>query len=143
MIAVIHYKDMLDVETGLFTVAVFQDVAWARKGLNALKQIGLAPESLTIIAKDSPDAAALIEQTLGSAGERIEKRVERIRHRLPHLGLAGTGENPYAGLNFDLQIAWADDADTRPDSPPRIQVGRYSANQSWTRVRARYRHRGH
>jgi hypothetical protein len=62
---------MIDVETGLFTVAVFQDVAWAQKGLNALTQIGLAPPSLTIIAKDSPEAAALIEQTLGSAGERI------------------------------------------------------------------------
>ncbi len=63
---------MVDVELGLFTVAVFQDVAWARKGLNALKQIGLPAESLTIIAKDSPEAAALIEQTLGSAGVRVE-----------------------------------------------------------------------
>src|SRR6202043_2167851 len=66
------FADMVDVELGLFTVAVFQDVAWARKGLNALKQIGLPAESLTIIAKDSPEAAALIEQMLGSAGVRVE-----------------------------------------------------------------------
>jgi hypothetical protein len=66
------FADMVDVETSLFTVAVFQDVAWARKGLNALKQIGLPAESLTIIAKDSPEVAMLIEQTLGSAGERVE-----------------------------------------------------------------------
>jgi hypothetical protein len=63
---------MVDTQAGLFTVAVFQDVAWAQKALNALKQIGLLPESLTIMAKDSPQVAALIEQTLGSAGERVE-----------------------------------------------------------------------
>jgi hypothetical protein len=63
---------MVDVQTGLFTVAVFQDVSWARKGLNALKQIGLTAESLTIIAQDTPQAATLIEETLGSAGERVE-----------------------------------------------------------------------
>ena len=55
---------MIDVETGPFTVAVFQDVAWAQKGLNALKQIGLASESLTILAKESPEVATLIEQAL-------------------------------------------------------------------------------
>ena len=31
---------MNDVETARFTVAVFQDVAWAQKGLSALKQAG-------------------------------------------------------------------------------------------------------
>ena len=68
----IHYADMVEVQAGLFTVGVFQDVAWARKGLGALKQIGLPTESLTIIARDSPEAAALIEEMLGSAGERVE-----------------------------------------------------------------------
>ena len=29
---------MIEVDTGLFTVAVFQDVAWAQKGLEALKR---------------------------------------------------------------------------------------------------------
>ena len=63
---------MNDVETGRFTVAVFQDVAWAQKGLDALRQIGLAAESLTILAKADPAVATLIEQTLGFAGEPIE-----------------------------------------------------------------------
>jgi hypothetical protein len=63
---------MVDVEAGRFTVGVFQDVGWADKGLNALKQAGFAAESLTIVAKESPAVAALIEGTLGSAGERIE-----------------------------------------------------------------------
>ena len=63
---------MVEVSAGLFTVGVFQDVAWATKGLDALRRAGFASESLTVIAKDGTDASALIERTLGSAGERIE-----------------------------------------------------------------------
>src|SRR5262245_24484669 len=69
---VIHYTPMIDVETGRFTVGVFQNVAWAEKGLDALKQAGLPAESLSIIAKDSPEVAALIQKTLGGDGESIE-----------------------------------------------------------------------
>jgi hypothetical protein len=63
---------MPDIETGLFTVAVFQDVAWAQKGLNTLTQAGFAPQSLTILAKESPEASALIEQILGAGARRLE-----------------------------------------------------------------------
>lgn len=65
---------MVDVETGTgrFTVGVFQDVAWATKGLDALKQAGFPPESLSLVAKDAPDVAALIQRTLGTAGERLD-----------------------------------------------------------------------
>jgi hypothetical protein len=63
---------MVDVDAGRFTVGVFQDVAWATKGLDALKQAGFPAESLSIAAKDGPEAAALIERTFGSAGERLE-----------------------------------------------------------------------
>jgi hypothetical protein len=62
---------MIEVETGRFTVGVFQDVAWAAKGIDALKQAGLLPASLTILAKDTPEAAALIEKTLGSPAEQL------------------------------------------------------------------------
>ena len=62
---VLHYTAMIDVQTGLFTVAVFQDVAWAQKGLDALKQAGFPSESLTILAKESPEVGKLIEKTLG------------------------------------------------------------------------------
>jgi len=51
---------MLDVATGRFTVGVFQDVAWAQKGLEALKSAGLPPDALSIMAKESPDVAKLI-----------------------------------------------------------------------------------
>ena len=46
-------------DTGRFTVGVFQDVEWARKGVEALLNDGFVPESLTIMAKDTPAAAAL------------------------------------------------------------------------------------
>lgn len=63
---------MTDVETGLFTVGVFQDAAWAAKGIDALKHAGFPAESMTILAKDGPDAAALIQRTLGVAGDCLE-----------------------------------------------------------------------
>src|SRR5438552_2857291 len=63
---------MIETDTGRFTIGVFQDAAWAAKGLAALKQAGFPPELLTILSKDTPDAAALIEKTLGAAGERLE-----------------------------------------------------------------------
>lgn len=59
-------------DTGRFTIGVFQDVEWARKGLEALLNDGFVPESLTIMAKDTPAAAALIESALGSAPEHLE-----------------------------------------------------------------------
>jgi len=63
---------MIDTNSGLFTVAVFQDAAWAAKALDALKQAGFSPEGTTVIAKDTPDAAALISKTFGSTGDRLE-----------------------------------------------------------------------
>ena len=64
---------MIGVETTrLFTVGVFQDVAWAVKGLDALIGAGFPPESLTIIAKEGADISTLVERTFGSAGERLD-----------------------------------------------------------------------
>src|SRR5262245_6777250 len=63
---------MVETRAGVFTVGVFQDVAWATKGLDALKRAGFSSESVTVMAKESADTSALIERTLGSSGERIE-----------------------------------------------------------------------
>jgi hypothetical protein len=63
---------MVDVEPGRFTVGVFQDVAWATKGIAALIQAGLVPASLTILAKDTPETVSLLETSLGAAGSRLE-----------------------------------------------------------------------
>ena len=94
---------MVDVELGRFTVAVFQDVAWAQKGLNALRQIGLASESLSDPGQESSEVATLIEQTL-VAGDLIDlasvgpvlgrgpliEPLQGSANDLGKLGLAGT-----------------------------------------------------
>lgn len=56
----------IGVETGRFTVGVFQDIAWAEKGVDALRKGGLAVESLSILGKASPEMAAFIERALGT-----------------------------------------------------------------------------
>ena len=104
IVAVIHYTGMIDIETGRFTVGVFQDLAWAEKGVEALRREGFPIESLTVLVKDTPDASAFIARTFGSAGERRELAVigpvvgrgpllgalEGAARDLGKLGLAGT-----------------------------------------------------
>ena len=63
---------MVETDVALFTVGVFQDLAWAQKGVDALIQAGFPLESLTILAKDSPDASAFIQRVLNAPGERID-----------------------------------------------------------------------
>jgi hypothetical protein len=63
---------MLDTET--FTVAVFQDAAWARRGVGALLADGFAPSALTILGKESPEVQSLCEDTLGDTPQRLELR---------------------------------------------------------------------
>ncbi len=95
---------MIEAETGLFTVGVFQDAAWAAKGLDALKQAGFPVESLTIVAKAGADAAALIERTFGAPGDPLElagigsvlargplvEALQGATRDLTKLGMAGT-----------------------------------------------------
>jgi hypothetical protein len=63
---------MVETDVALFTVGVFQDLAWAQKGVDALIQAGFPLESLTILAKDSPDASAFIQRVLNASGERFD-----------------------------------------------------------------------
>jgi hypothetical protein len=63
---------MIEVETGRFTVGVFQDVAWATKGLQALEDAGFPLESLTILAKATSEAAVLIEKVFGVPADRFD-----------------------------------------------------------------------
>ena len=95
---------MVEVDTSRFTVAVFQDVAWATKGLAALTDAGFSRDLLAIIAKESTETAALIERTLGAPGERMElagvgavlargpvvDALQGAARDLPKLGLAST-----------------------------------------------------
>jgi len=59
-------------DAGRFTVGVFQDVEWARRGIDALLRGGFVPDSLTILARDSAAATELIQTTLGGPPEHIE-----------------------------------------------------------------------
>ena len=90
----INYTTMIEVETGRFTVGVFQDMAWAQKGVDALKRAGLPAESLTIIAKESDDMRSFIERALG--GARRSSRTGGYRPgsgpRPDVKGAPGTGE---------------------------------------------------
>jgi hypothetical protein len=56
----------VETDTGRFTVGVFQDIAWADKGVDALRKQGLAVESLSILGKASPEMSAFIERTIGA-----------------------------------------------------------------------------
>lgn len=114
---------MIDVDAGRFTVGVFQDVAWAEKGLDALQKAGLPAESLSIVAKDSPDVARLIERTLGAPGERLElagigavlargplvDALQGSARDLPKLGMASTmrrvGFQSHDGRIFEVLTA--------------------------------------
>ena len=63
---------MVEVTGGLFTVGVFQDVAWAEKGLKALQASGFPLGAVSFIAKDSPDVTALAERTFGRSVGTME-----------------------------------------------------------------------
>src|SRR3954468_7320941 len=114
-ILVINYTAMVDVDTGLFTVAVFQDAAWAGKALEALKRAAFPAEALSIIAKDAPDAASLVRSAFGVDGDRLDvaplgtllgrgRLIEALQgpsRDLPRLGIAATirrvGFQPHDG----------------------------------------------
>jgi hypothetical protein len=53
------------VETGTFTVGVFQNAEWAARGIEALKRHRFPAESLSVIAKEAPGIAELCEQGTG------------------------------------------------------------------------------
>ena len=59
-------------DTGRFTIGVFQDVEWARRGVDALLSDGFVAESLTVLAKESPGVVDLIETALGGRPDRVE-----------------------------------------------------------------------
>lgn len=63
---------MAQVESALFTIGVFKDVAWAERGIDALRQQGFAAERITVAAKATPEASAFIERVFGAPPETLE-----------------------------------------------------------------------
>ena|SRR5215510_10546111 len=114
---------MVEADVERFTVGVFQDIAWAQKGVDALIRAGFPVESITILIKDSPDAAAFIERALGATAERISlagigsavargalvRALQGEGSDLAKLGLAGTmrrvGFQAHDGRIFDALAA--------------------------------------
>jgi hypothetical protein len=60
------------IDPNRFTIGVFQDAVWARRGIEALLRDGFVADSITILAKDSPESVALIESTFGVPADRVE-----------------------------------------------------------------------
>jgi hypothetical protein len=95
---------MVDVDTERFTVGVFQDLAWAQKGLEALKQAGFPVETLTILTKDGPEASAFIERELGGAAERVELAgIGAAVTRGPLVATLGTADLVKLGLSGTMR----------------------------------------
>ena len=63
---------MDDVDRQCFTVGVFQDAEWAERGLEALKKEGLPSESLSLISRETPETAALVQRVFGLEGDRLD-----------------------------------------------------------------------
>jgi len=113
---------MVDVDTGLFTVGVFQNVEWAKKGIAALRAAGFPAESFSMIAKEDAAAAALVEQTCGGPGERVDLAfvgpvvargpllgvLQGDRRDLAKLGIAATmrrvGYQPHDGRIYETLV---------------------------------------
>lgn len=110
---------MVEAAVGLFTVGVFQDIAWADKGLQALRSHGFPADALSMIVKDSAETAALCQQTFGEPAATLEIRgvgPARVRgpliaalqgsdHALVKQGIAATagriGFQPHDGRIFE------------------------------------------
>jgi hypothetical protein len=90
---------MVDSETETFTVGVFQDIAWAQKGVDALKQAGFPAESLTILMKETADGSVFIERELGASAVRIDLAgIGAAVARGPLVATLGTADLPKLGL---------------------------------------------
>jgi len=114
---------MVEADVERFTVGVFQDLAWAQKGVDALLAAGFPAASLTILIKDGAEAAAFIERSLGAPAERIDlagigaavargpliRALQGEGRDLTKLGIAGTmrrvGFQAHDGRIFDTLAA--------------------------------------
>ena len=108
--------------TERFTVGVFQDTAWAQRGLDALKRAGFTPDMLTILSKETNDAGGLIKRVFDADAGRMDLAgtgpviargalVDALQGRdrdLPKLGIARTmrrvGFQPHDGRIFETLV---------------------------------------
>jgi len=95
---------MVDADTETFTVGVFQDIAWAKKGIDALKQADFPVDSLTILIKEGPDASTFIERELGAAPVRVDLAgIGAAVSRGSLVTTLGAGDLPKLGLSGTMR----------------------------------------
>ncbi len=70
-----------------FTIGVFQDIGWAQRGLEALGKEGFPAESISLISRQTPEAAELVKRTFGVDGDTMD--VARIGSVVAHGPLVG------------------------------------------------------
>lgn len=110
---------MAQVEASLFTIGVFQDLAWAQRGIDALKARGFTSDMMTVVARASPETTAFIERVLGAAPAPLDlpaigpavargslvARLGGAGADLPRVGLAAAmrraGFQPHDGLIYE------------------------------------------
>ena len=78
---------MDELERQCFTVGVFADVEGAQRGIEALGKDGFATESLSMIIKETPEAADLVRRTFGVDGTTLDLR--RVGTVVAHGPLVG------------------------------------------------------
>ncbi len=92
---------MTDASTSLFTIGVFQDAAWAEKGINALKAQGFPTDAISFIAKESPETVTLAEKVFAGSVPTLEIRgigTARARGPLVEVLQGTNGELSRVGL---------------------------------------------
>jgi hypothetical protein len=113
---------MAQVETALFTVGVFQDMAWAERGIEALTQRGFTSDCLSVAAKASAETSALVQRLFGAAPEPLDlpvigsalasgplaETLSGPARDLGRIGLAAAmrraGFQPHDGLIFETLV---------------------------------------
>jgi len=113
---------MSQAEQNLFSVGVFKDLAWAERGVDALKAQGFDPAALSFIARQTPEVSAFVERVTGSAPDVIELPVvgaavcrgelmavlQGPSKDLARVGLAGAmrraGFQPHDGLIYETLL---------------------------------------
>ena len=87
-----------DRERPCFTVGVFQDAGWASRGLAALAGDGFGPESLSIVARHSPEVAEIVEKTFGVGAGQLVAQVCGLGEAVAHGSLVEALEGDDNGL---------------------------------------------
>jgi len=110
---------MAKAERTLFTVGVFKDVAWAQRGIDALREQGFPQAVVSVLAKDGPEAASFVQKVTGAEPEKLELPtlgavvgrgslvgvLQGPARDLPQVGIAGAirraGFQPHDGLIYE------------------------------------------